>query len=596
MSKVSFHLNVPTQKVSVRSTVADESWVRIRRVFASDTDHVEPDGDLRIELPLWLLLSKREALAFRLDEEEIDFSFDKSLTAILARTVSQVDEYQDAATTQLISSQALKSKLERHGFRRKLKSYQTRNVRKLLRQTSGATFSVPGAGKTSEGLAFFAASAGRNERLLVIAPKNAFAAWETQFELCFPHSREKFQRLAGGRKQISALLEADPRFAIISYRQLHTVLSDILMFLAKEPTAVFLDESHRMKGGLSRETGRNVLQLSGLPTRKLLLSGTPMPNSRTDMVSQVQFLFPFKRVDETNVLKIIEPIYVRTTKDELGLRRPDRLSRVIEMSPAQSELYGLIANEEARRLSALKPRDKIQLRTLGRSVIRLLQAASNPILVLNTASMPAALARSVMNDDDSPKIRFACERARQLAKAGHKVVIWSTFVDTIELVASRLLDIGADYIHGGIDAGSEFEEETRERKIRDFHIDDRKSVLVASPASCGEGISLHEVCHNAIYLDRNFNAGQYLQSEDRIHRLGLAKNQRTVVEVLMSPETVDDSVRNRLNAKVRAMGKALNDKGLDIDPISLDPDTLSDDEALDEADVQSLLDHLKSYA
>jgi hypothetical protein len=31
---------------------------------------------------------------------------------------------------------------------------------------------------------------------------------------------------------------------------------------------------------------------------------------------------------------------------------------------------------------------------------------------------------------------------------------------------------------------------------------------------------LHKVCQNAIYVDRTFNAAHFLQSEDRIHRLG----------------------------------------------------------------------------
>lgn len=596
MTKVAFRLQVATQRVSMQSDKADEAWFRIRRVFANDTDHVEVDGEQRVELPLWLFLAKREALAFRLDLEGVGFGFDKRLTEVLERTIDQSERFDNAPDAPMLSAKALADRLKLAGFRRKLKSYQSRNVRKLLKQTSGATFSVPGAGKTSEGLAFFAASAAKEERLLVIAPKNAFAAWEAQFNICFPGRADGFVRLAGGRRQIAAALGKKPRFSIISYRQLHTVRADILDFLTRRATAVFLDESHRMKGGLARETGRNVLQLSGLPTRKLLLSGTPMPNSRLDMVAQVQFLFPFKSVDEANVQDIIDPLYVRTTKRELGLRPPDRIVRNVAMSETQDQFYRLIASEEARRVSNLRAKDRIQLRALGRSVIRLLQAASNPVLLLNSSQVPSGLMRRMMDEDDSPKIQYACARARQLAKGGHKVVIWSTFVDTIELIASRLRDIGADYIHGGIDAGSELEEETREKKILDFHIDDRKSVLVASPASCGEGISLHEVCHNAIYVDRNYNAGQYLQSEDRIHRLGLARNQRTVIEILMSPQSVDDAVRNRLNAKVRAMGRALNDKDLDIDPISLDPDLLSDDEALDEADVRSLLDHLKSYA
>ncbi|MEX0806972.1 MAG: DEAD/DEAH box helicase [Candidatus Binatia bacterium] len=596
MTEVYFTLDVTTQQVAAKSSDRSESWARIRGVFSSETEHVELVGERKIQVPLWLFLVKRDALAYRLNSEEVNFNFDSNLTAVLRRVLSQSAEYDRLPSARILSAHTLQGRLKGAGFTRHLKFYQSRNVRKLLRYIAGATFSVPGAGKTTEALAYFSVSARNNEKLLVVAPKNAFSAWETQFELCFPSSRHSFTRLVGGRKQIAALLATEPRYSIVSYRQLGTVLPEILSYLSKYPVAVFLDESHRMKGGPARETGRNVLQLSGLPTRKLLLTGTPIPNSQLDLVAQAQFLFPYKEIDEGNAQSIVDPIYVRTTKAELGLRRPERITRDIQMSPAQNRFYSLIAREEARRLSKFNILDKIQLRSLGRSVMRLIQVASNPLLLINKTQIPTELLRELTAEEDSPKIQYACHRARLLARQRKKTVIWSTFVDTVELIASRLTDLGADYIHGGVDAGSDLEEDTRERKIKDFHLDDKKFVLVANPASCGEGISLHEVCHHAIYVDRNFNAGQYLQSEDRIHRLGLSKKQRTVIEILISPGSIDEAVQNRLSAKVRAMGRALNDQELNIDPISLDPETLSDDEVLDEADAQEIIDHLVSHA
>ena len=90
--------------------------------------------------------------------------------------------------------------------------------------------------------------------------------------------------------------------------------------------------------------------------------------------------------------------------------------------------------------------------------------------------------------------------------------------------------MGADFIHGGVDAGDENDFDTREGKIKRFHTDDTCKVLVANPAACSEGISLHKVCQNAIYLDRSFNAAHYMQSEDRIHRLGLAPDAKPQIE------------------------------------------------------------------
>src|SRR5690606_7495942 len=63
--------------------------------------------------------------------------------------------------------------------------------------------------------------------------------------------------------------------------------------------------------------------------------------------------------------------------------------------------------------------------------------------------------------------------------------------------------------------------ETRE-KIRDQFIDENSGldILIANPAACAESISLHKTCHHSIYYDLSYNCAQYLQSLDRIHRVG----------------------------------------------------------------------------
>lgn len=187
---------------------------------------------------------------------------------------------------------------------------------------------------------------------------------------------------------------------------------------------------------------------------------------------------------------------------------------------------------------------------------------------------------------------YVVKRARQLAREGKKVLIWSTFVDNVEHLAFALQDLGAVYIHGGVDAGDESDDDTREGKIRLFHDDPTVMVMIANPAAAGEGISLHKICHHAIYLDRNFNAAQYLQSEDRIHRLGLPADQETIIEIVECEGSVDETVRQRLEFKVGVMAGALEDSGLSIAPVPMDPDEDDDDfgaGGLDEGDVRALI-------
>jgi SNF2 family DNA or RNA helicase len=117
--------------------------------------------------------------------------------------------------------------------------------------------------------------------------------------------------------------------------------------------------------------------------------------------------------------------------------------------------------------------------------------------------------------------------------------------------------------------------------------------MIANPQAGGEGISLHRVCHYAIYLDRNFNAAHYLQSLDRIHRLGLNRSVETYVEILVAKDTIDEVLIKRLNLKTRLMGKVLDDP--ELAKLAYDPEDLSDqDLALDAGDIKSLEKHISS--
>jgi SNF2 family DNA or RNA helicase len=261
----------------------------------------------------------------------------------------------------------------------------------------------------------------------------------------------------------------------------------------------------------------------------------------------------------------------------------------------QNELYKLMKFEVAREAAtALSMRNRQAFRSLGRSVARLLQFVSNPALLSSSLGFAHAdLLSAVLAEGDGPKLKYVLKRARHLAREGEKVLIWSSFVRNVEYVAERLSDLGAVYIHGGVDAGDEDDDETREGKIRLFHDDPNVRLLVANPAAASEGVSLHRICHHAIYLDRTFNAAHYLQSEDRIHRFGLAKDQKTTIEIVECTNSVDETVRDRLGYKIGQMAEALEDSSLRPDPIALDPNDIEDfDEystGLAEDDIQALL-------
>ena len=412
----------------------------------------------------------------------------------------------------------------------------------------------------------------------MVAPKNAFAAWDEQIGYCIPSINAQFTRLRGGQDKITKALAIDPRFLMITYQQLAQVPDLIAAYCAKRNIHVFLDESHRIKSGTGKITARAALGLAHLSVGKLIMSGTPMPQSIDDLIPQFSFLYPEILVTSETVVELIRPIYVRTNKKELGLPPVTRIRVSLPMAPMQNELYKLMKLEVAREAAnALTIKNKQTFRALGRSVARLLQFVSNPALLSSEiGGANPDLLSAVLAEGDGPKIKYVLKRARQLAREGQKVLIWSSFVRNVEYLSSRLADLGAVYIHGGVDAGDEDDNETREGKIKLFHDDPTVKVMVANPAAASEGVSLHRICHHAIYLDRTFNAAHYLQSEDRIHRFGLPQDQQTTIEIVECIGSVDETVRTRLGFKISKMAEALEDSSLRPDPIALDPNDIED--------------------
>ena len=505
--------------------------------------------------------------------------------------------YNTALALNARSEAEIKAHLESIGFKRSLTINQLNNLKKISHLPGAATFSVPGAGKTTEALAFFFVNATDIDRLLVVAPKNAFSAGDEQLDACMGENYGKFVRLRGGEAAIQIALRTNPRFMLITYDQLSRVKNTIVPLLSSGNIYMFLDESHRIKGGKQIKRADAILEMAHLPKRKLIMSGTPMPQSPKDMVSQFSFLYPTKDVTDTTVIDLIQPIFVRTTKGQLGIPKLDHRVVQVPMTQLQREIYKTLKSEVRRQLNpVLSDSSRYELRRIGKCVMKVMEFVSNPSLLSN--DMDYAFDRRVgalLLESDGPKIDYVCRRARQLAAEGKKVLIWSSFVQNVELIALRLSDLGAEFIHGGVDAGDESDFDTREGKIKRFHTDDTCKVLVANPAACSEGISLHKVCQYAIYLDRSFNAAHYMQSEDRIHRLGLSPDAKPQIEFVECEDSIDQVVRTRLELKVKTMAQALEDSSLSVEISSVDYDEEAEDyDSLTADDAKAVIEYFFS--
>lgn len=490
---------------------------------------------------------------------------------------------------------ALENELSQAGFKRKLRRFQTRNLLRLVSLPHGADFSVPGAGKTTVALAAYAVLRARGvvRRLAVIGPIAAFGAWKEELVACFEKPPLLLIHAGAG-----TVIPANTEVLLSNYNRTASDYDTVRSFVAAEPTQVILDEAHRVKRGAAGVHGRAVLDLAYAARRRDVLTGTPAPQGAFDLVALVSFLFPgqdrqvlpdaayFERkgrdehvLIETN--SAIRRYFVRTAKAELDLP-PTSFEVVREpMPPIQAAIYDALLGQY-RSTFSLPDRGRHEMQRLGRIVMYLLEAATNPMLLtagsdegddpafvhppmgLQGHEPLADLLARYSSFEQPWKYQRVCSIVKDAAEKGEKILIWSSFVKNLRALARLLSQYQPAIVHGGVPSDEMAPPGviTRESEFDRFRNDASCAVLLANPAACGEGVSLHHWCHHAVYLDRTFNAGHFLQSQDRIHRLGLSQDVVTRFTLLISAGSIDDSVDGRLAEKVGALSLLMDDPGL----------------------------------
>lgn len=486
-------------------------------------------------------------------------------------------------------------------IKRPMLPHQLKGLSHALRVCNNANFSVPGSGKTATTLCTYAVlrEKAEVEMMIIIGPASSFDPWEKEFKDTF--GREpKTVRLVGSASRRSGLLQNTNNvdFVLCTYQMAYRERDNIQSFLKSKKTLLVLDESHYIKNINLGPWTQTVLNLAPLASRRMILTGTPMPHSLRDLWSQFTFLWPSEAVlhDRANfeqraqnpeltldeIRKEIRPFFHRTKRSELGL--PDAEIELIripnEKLPKRQKLIIRLLELKVLREAKVLGLGGTDMATLKRwrraRTIRLMQAASNPgLLASSTIELggpdasfdgePIHLAPLVTDyeaNEIPAKAAWTVEKTKQLVSEGRKVVIWAHFVKNLELLEDLLKEFNPLVIHGGV---APYEEEddpdfpNRERHIRDFKNRSDRPILLANPGACAESISLHTVCQDAIYFERTFNCGQFLQSMDRINRVGMPPGTHAHYYIPLMPCGIERVVQKRLEERQRALYTLLED-------------------------------------
>jgi SNF2 family DNA or RNA helicase len=528
------------------------------------------------------------------------------------------------------SFRIFKDSLENNLKNRTLYDMQLLAAYHLAFAVNACNFSVPGAGKTS--VVYGAYSYFRNlpenderhvNKLFIIGPLSSFGPWEDEYKECFGRKVHS-KRLSGGvtkEERESHLLsisdmDTTPELTLLSYQSIAFNIENIISYLKKHKVMVVVDEAHKIKNAEGGIWAQSVLSIAKYCVSRVVLTGTPIPNGFEDLFNLYNFIWPDKDIIKFHLFQLkdmtanrfdprvkqlvdnISPFFIRIRKSDLNLpEATEHQPIIVPMGVVQRKIYEFIENSYIDYFKEQDKGNKDLASTLSKArFIRLLQTATNPELLkspiekyYNDEGIPSDLfiddseiLSNILNygEIETPaKFTAVKELVQKILSRGEKVIIWGTFIHTVKGLQSYLLEegISSKLLIGEIPVETDNSPqlfETRESIIRDFHKDNSSfKVLIANPFAVAESISLHKVCHNAIYLERNFNASNFLQSKDRIHRVGLKPGDPTNYYYVLSENSIDETAHRRLLEKERRMLDIIEHQPIPLINMNMDYET-----------------------
>jgi helicase domain protein len=463
-----------------------------------------------------------------------------------------------------------------------------------------ANFSVPGSGKTSTVLGVYAylCEIGEADKLIVVGPKNSFGSWKDEFVACFGNKLplncfDSHDSLLSSRAEKKRLLNYEyNRFNLFlfNYEGVDSYKSAIEEILVSGKCLLVYDEVHRVKR-VNGERAKVAREIAYSSKRTVVMTGTPIPNGYRDIYTMLHILYEddyndFFRYKTHELEKLTNesaddlnsrllPFYCRTSKKDLGVpeANPDEIIS-LDVTDREQRLFELLSSAYRKNKFAL--------------IIRLLQLESNPRMLLEKIDstdfeyifddtqeliedmdfIDCSQEITVLVNDSpllSTKQRKCINLVQSIVEQEKTVICWCIFKQSMYDLQQALsgLNISSEIINGSIAQGE------RQQILSDFK-NKKFSVLITNPHTLAESVSLHNVCHDAIYFEYSYNLVHLLQSKDRIHRLGLPTGQYTQYYYLMDyfkvngqEYSLDRKIYDRLMDKELLMLNAIDHQVLE---------------------------------
>ncbi|MBC8146916.1 MAG: DEAD/DEAH box helicase [Bacteroidetes bacterium] len=402
------------------------------------------------------------------------------------------------------------------------------------------------------------------DTILIVTKKQLVENWRGEFEM---HTNIKPRILTNKRTENYYVFNSATRIIITNFETISGEKDRFKLFLKTRDVAIIIDESTKLKNPESKLT-QDFFEISNLFKIRIIMTGTPVANRPYDIWAQIYFLdsgkslgtnfAEFKTTTDlgndlftnkikrdlfettvSNIFAKIKNFTVRETKNSGIISLPNKVyyDVFVDFEKAQFMMYEKVRTEMQILLQQGDNTILDESYDAIKRLLRLVQIASNPRLI-----------------DDlyccfSGKETKLDELIKDVINRNEKVIVWSIFTGNVDQLNKKYKHLNAVKITGKMNI------EERNHSVREFKNGNAK-VLFATPQSAKEGLTL-TIANNVIFYDRGFNLDDYLQAQDRIHRISQTKICN--IYNLMIKGSIDIWIDHLLKAKQNAAFLAQGD-------------------------------------
>jgi non-specific serine/threonine protein kinase len=206
--------------------------------------------------------------------------------------------------------------------------------------------------------------------------------------------------------------------------------------------------------------------------------------------------------------RLAYPFILRRTKQQVAPELPERTERILytDMDPGQRKMYNQVRDHYRGQLLGIiesEGMNDARMRILE-GLLRLRQICIHPALVQDGYRHGAA------------KLDLLLETIDTLQSEGHKALIFSQFVQVLQIVKKELDSrrIRYTYLDG--------QTRNRQDRVDEFQNDPKIPFFLISLKAGGVGLNLTAADY-VIHLDPWWNPAVEMQAADRAHRIGQDK-------------------------------------------------------------------------